>query len=578
MQDNLKTKKQLIAELEKLRKGCFELEKTIMQHKEAEEKYRDIFEYCMEGIYQTTLEGRFINVNTTAARLLGYDSSEDLINSVTDIGTQVYAFPEDRDKAMELLKKDGSFENFEMRCRKKDGSIVWGLLSSRLVLDDGGNILYIEGTSQDITERKHMEELIRRNEKMFRAIADYGYDWESWVGPDGKPLWINSGVSRVTGYSPEECMAMDDFPMPLIYEPDKERMIQFFRDAVQGSDGDDIEFRVRRKDGSLRWAAVSWQAIYDDKGVSLGHRSSIRDITKRKQMEEALRESENRFRRFAENAQDIIYRMSLPDGRYEYVSPSVFQISGYAPEEHYTGTISIKNIIHPDSAEYIEEQWKKLQLGKTPPPFYEFKIIHRNGSERWMHQRNVPVFDEAGSLVALEGIATDITSLKTSQEELKRHRDRLEELVQERTSELEIKSKSVEELNVALKVLLHQVQEDKENLEQRLVANVQKLVLPYLEKIRKSRTDDEQIAYIGIIETNLNEIISPFLHAIQHLNLTPREIQIANFVKEGKTTKEIAAMLGLAANAIDSYRNSIRIKLGLNKKKVNLQSYLQTLK
>jgi DNA-binding CsgD family transcriptional regulator len=121
------------------------------------------------------------------------------------------------------------------------------------------------------------------------------------------------------------------------------------------------------------------------------------------------------------------------------------------------------------------------------------------------------------------------------------------------------------------------VQEDKENLEQRLASNVKKLVLPYLERVRKSHLDEQQCAYLDIIKANLNEIVSPFLHNLQRFNLAPREAQIANLVKEGKSTKEIAAIVGITTNSIDSYRNNIRKKLGLNKKKVNLQSYLQSL-
>jgi DNA-binding CsgD family transcriptional regulator len=151
-------------------------------------------------------------------------------------------------------------------------------------------------------------------------------------------------------------------------------------------------------------------------------------------------------------------------------------------------------------------------------------------------------------------------------------------LVRERTSELEIKSKAVEELNVALKVLLHQVQEDKEHLEQRFVINVNKLVLPYLEKMKKGRLNEEQNSYLDIIRANLKGIMSPFLHNVQQFNLTQRETQVANLIKDGRTTKEIAEVVGVALDAVNSYRNSIRLKLGLNKKKVNLQAYLQSLR
>jgi DNA-binding CsgD family transcriptional regulator len=106
---------------------------------------------------------------------------------------------------------------------------------------------------------------------------------------------------------------------------------------------------------------------------------------------------------------------------------------------------------------------------------------------------------------------------------------------------------------------------------------VKRLVIPYVEKMKKDRLDPQQRSHLNVLETNLNEIVSPFLHTIQQLNLTPRETQIASLIKDGKTTKEIAKIVGVATSSIDSYRNNIRSKLGLNNKKVNLQSCLQSL-
>lgn len=137
-------------------------------------------------------------------------------------------------------------------------------------------------TTADKTDRSGVE-------RLFEAIANYTYDWESWMGPDGAPRWINPAVERMTGYSVAECLAMPDYPLPLIHEEDRAGMADHLRTAAAGQSGNDIAFRIRQKNGATRWAAVSWQTLYDDAGRSLGYRTSIRDITGRKQVEDALR-------------------------------------------------------------------------------------------------------------------------------------------------------------------------------------------------------------------------------------------------------------------------------------------------
>jgi PAS domain S-box-containing protein len=159
-----------------------------------------------------------------------------------------------------------------------------------------------------------------------------------------------------------------------------------------------------------------------------------------------LQESENRFRRLAENAQDVIYRMSLPDGSYEYMSPASTALFGYAPEEFYGSPQLIRTVIHPDWLGYFEEQWSRLLHGDMPPT-YEFAIIHKSGDIRWMNQRNILIRGEGGRIIAIEGIVTDITERKRSEEELRKLNEKLEERVRDRTAELENKNRELERMN-----------------------------------------------------------------------------------------------------------------------------------
>ena len=123
----------------------------------------------------------------------------------------------------------------------------------------------------------------------FRAIANYTYDWESWHAPDGRLLWVNATVERMTGYTPEECLVMPDYPLPLVAEEDRSRITEILTAAQQGDIGNDIEFRTAHRDGRSLWTAVSWQPIYNDSGTHLGFRTSIRDITERHELKEQLR-------------------------------------------------------------------------------------------------------------------------------------------------------------------------------------------------------------------------------------------------------------------------------------------------
>jgi PAS domain S-box-containing protein len=130
-----------------------------------------------------------------------------------------------------------------------------------------------------------------------RAIAEYTYDWESWIGPDGRLRWVNGAVERIAGYSVADCLGMKDYPLPMVHGDDRARIEALLRAAREGSEGNDVEFRIVRKGAGLRWVAVSWQPIVGAASEVLGFRASIRDIDERKAMEVSLRALRERAER-----------------------------------------------------------------------------------------------------------------------------------------------------------------------------------------------------------------------------------------------------------------------------------------
>jgi PAS domain S-box-containing protein len=133
-------------------------------------------------------------------------------------------------------------------------------------------------------KRNSQLDLVRRSvpAEVFRAVADYTYDWESWIDPEGRTLWVNPAVERKTGYTVVECLAMEDYPLPIVHGEDQETIREVLKGALQGGSGNDFEFRIIRKDGEVRWMAISWQSIQGADGRPLGYRSSVRNIHERK--------------------------------------------------------------------------------------------------------------------------------------------------------------------------------------------------------------------------------------------------------------------------------------------------------
>ncbi|MBA4417838.1 MAG: hypothetical protein C0392_08000, partial [Syntrophus sp. (in: bacteria)] len=384
MNNTSKTKQELIEEISFLKQRIKELEQSEVERmqigkklRESEDKFAVAFLKSAIPMAITTIrEGRYTDVNEAFSKVMGL-KREDLIgNTSTGIG---YITPEQRALFLNELNKKGYVENLELLMRIRGGEARYGLFNStRIKISDEDYLLTVV---TDITEKKRTEEVLYQSREQFRAIADYTYDWETWIGPDGKVIWISPAVLRLTGYSAQECMVMKDFPLSIVYETDRGRITKHLEGALQGSSGNDVEFRICSKDGNLKWVSISWQTIHDEQGKNLGSRSSIRDITDRKLAKEELKKSEEKYRNIFVNAVEGIFRTTL-EGCFISANPAVAHMLGYESPEELINTITDTGsqlYTNPEDRDTLIGLLSKHGFVKN----FEVQCRHKNGSIIW---------------------------------------------------------------------------------------------------------------------------------------------------------------------------------------------------
>lgn len=273
--------------------------------RKSEEKYRSIFENAVEGIFQSTPDGRLITVNPTMARIFGFNSPEEMLENVLSIGKQLYTCYEDRHRFKKILEEKGIVEGFEAQFFRKDGSVLWGSLNVRAVKDKDGNIQYYEGTLEDITLRKKAEDELKKSEEKYRDIFENAVEGIFQVTPDGKYLSVNPALARIHGFSsPEEMISsVTDIGHQLYVDPS--RRAELKKRMMEDGYVKDFEILMRKKDASLQWVSVTSHAVKDNNGNIQYYEGMLVDITSRKLAEEEA----EKYKKILNGLIDIICRI-----------------------------------------------------------------------------------------------------------------------------------------------------------------------------------------------------------------------------------------------------------------------------
>lgn len=376
--------------------------------KDSESKYRNIFENASEGIFQSTIEGRYISLNPAFARIRGYGSPEEMINMTGDVQKQAYVHPEDRLKLIKLLEKQGFVSNYEAEVWRKDGSIIWVSINARPIRDGHGKIILLEGTIQDITERKEAEGKLRESEEIFRKLFENHAAVKLLIDADtSNILDANEAAVDFYGWTREQLQQMKIQDINTLSPEQIKREMEKVRNSKRVR----FEFQHRRADGSIRDVEVLSSKI-DIKGKQCLH-SIINDITERKRAEKALQESEMRYRMIFESSLDAFF-LASPDGSILSVNPAGCRMFGRSQNE--ICSLNRQHLLDEEDPHLKPALEIRAQNG-----FFNGELTGvRSTGEKFPLEVSSTVFTTADGQSNIAIIARDITERKRIEEELLR--------------------------------------------------------------------------------------------------------------------------------------------------------------
>lgn len=347
------------------------------------------------------------------------------------------------------IEKELQKAHDELECRVKERTAELAILNDQL--------------KAEIEIRKQVERSLQESKERYRTVADFTYDWEDWLDPNGKYIYVSPSCEWITGYRPDEFVSYPDIVIKITHPDDRDLVEKHFDEVLRGSIGiHHIDFRIVNRNGIEYWISHYCQPVYSKEGKFLGRRSSNRDITKRKQAEKELiqltgdlqrlnvelanmnaqlkaeieirmktekelKESEERYKKMV--GAITTYTYSVDISRVGAISTQhsmgCISVTGYNPEDYEADPHLWYSIIYPDDKMIIENAIKELLAGHRVPPI-EHRIIHHDGKVVYVRNTIVPYYDIGGRLVRYDGLIEDITERKRAEEQILRQRAVLE--------------------------------------------------------------------------------------------------------------------------------------------------------
>ena len=517
---------------------------------QSEAKYRDLYDNAPDMFASVEPEsGKIIECNQTLRVALGYEKDEILHRHISELYDP--DCEEDRQRVFNQFVETGEVRDAKLVLQRKDSSRIPVSLNVSAVRDEEGGIMYSRSVWRDLTEEQRAEEAAKKSDARFRHLVEIMNDGLNIIDGDGIITYVNDRSCEIFGYSQEEMIGR-----PTTRFLDEENQKTFMAHLYQLGKGvaNPHELTVTRKDGTRVSTIISPEILTDASGDYAGGFAVITDISDRVKAEQAMGAKYTTL--FRSSRDGIAY--SDISGHFLDGNQGLQDMLGYTIEE-------LTNLRHEQifPGNGYEKEWDPMESQPTARGYadeYQTEQERKDGTSFPAEIKTWLANDEKGEPVGKWWIVKDITSRKHN-----------ELLIQEQQIEIEKK-------NIALSEVIERISLDKRQLEERISMNVDRLLLPIIDKL-KGQSPKVSRAYVELLEKSLRDLTSEFGMKLsrKEVGLTPREVEVCNLVKDGRTGKEISKLLKLSFGTIEAHRHNIRKKLGISAKKVNLTSYLRAL-
>ncbi|MGD1902640.1 MAG: adenylate/guanylate cyclase domain-containing protein [Geitlerinemataceae cyanobacterium] len=430
--------------------------------RQAETKYRNIFENAVEGIFQISIDGHYLSANPALARIYGYESPEEMMASLSSFEQQLYVDRADRARAIEQLHREGQIVGFEQQIYRQDGTTTWISENARVVRDDAEQILYYEGTVEDITERKTAQEALQQaneelesrveertaalrqsNQRLMLEVSERERVEAALRNSEAELRALFAAMTDViTVFDAQgRYVKIVTTNSETIYSPTADRLgksvyeifpaakasifVRHIQRALNTGQTVSLEYSLNIPDAPEGqrevWFAASVSPMPDNCAIWVA-----RNITERKRVLDALQQAEEKFRSIFENAAEGIFQIA-PDGRCLNGNPALVEMFGYDSFDDLQGSVSDMASMYVDRVRH--QEFVHLLEDRSSIANFELKARRKDGSLMWISENARAVRDRSGHLMYYEGTVQDITKRREAEDALRVEQEKSERLL-----------------------------------------------------------------------------------------------------------------------------------------------------